>query len=131
MRILTLAPLFVLVLLGGQGSFLEDVAYAKHNATHCCMCGKCYSYCWCPGQASCPKCHSDEDETILSTVSAENLKIDIRQDTHLQLLNGVQPESIGSVMALVRASRLRGSFTLKLIDHVADHMRFKCMSLES
>jgi hypothetical protein len=131
MRILTLAPLFVLVLLGAQGSFLEEVAYARHNATHCCMCGTCYLYCWCPGQASCPKCHSDEGENTLSTVSADNLKIDIRQYTHLQLLNGVQSESIGNVMSFMRAKRLNGNFTLKLIDHVADHMKFKCMSLES
>lgn len=130
-RILTLVHLFVLVLLGGQGLLIEEVAYARHNANHCCMCSKCYSYCWCPGQANCPKCHSDEDENILSTVSVDNLKIDIRQDTHLQLLNGVQSESIGSVMTFVRANRLRGSLTLKLIDNVADHMKFKCMNLES
>lgn len=129
MRVIKFLPFIVLIFFGGQYTFADSV-YARHSATHCCMCGACYSYCWCGGQASCAKCHSDDGENILSPVSADNLKIDIRQDTQLQLLTGVQSESIGSVMTLVRASRLRGHFTLKLIDHVADFMMFKCRSLE-
>lgn len=130
MRILTLVSLFVLVLLGGQGSFLEEVAYAKHTASHCCMCGVCKPYCWCPGQASCPYCHSDEGENILSTVSADNLKIDLRQTAQLQAPKLVTSEENGRVITLVRENRLRANFTMKLIDHVGDYMKFKCMSLE-
>jgi len=131
MRILTLAPLFVLILIGGQGSFFDELAYARHNANHCCMCGKCYSYCWCSGQANCKVCHSDDGENILSTVSADNLTIDLRQTAQLQAPKLVKSDVNGRVITLVRGNRLRGNFTMKLIDHVVDYMKFKCMSLES
>lgn len=130
MRVIKFLPFIVLIFLGGQYTFADSV-YARHNADHCCMCSKCFSYCWCGGQANCKTCHSDDGETMLSPVSADNLKIDIRHRTQLQLLNGVQSEPIESVMTLVQASRLRGYFTLKLIDHAADYMIFKCMSHES
>ena len=131
MRTLKLVPLFLLVLLGGQQSFLDNLVYARHNANHCCMCGVCKSYCWCPGQANCSLCHTDDGDTILSPVSANNLSIDIRQTAQLRPGKVVTSDYVERTMAVVRGSRLRESFTIKLNDHVADHIKFKCNSLES
>ena len=129
MRILTLAPLFLLVLLVGQGFFFDELAHARHKPNHCCMCGACKQWCWCGGQAQCPQCHVDDGDTMLSPVSTDNLTIDIRQTAQLRPGKLVTSDSVDTIMTLVRASRLRENFTLKLVDHVADHMKFTCISL--
>lgn len=131
MRTLKLVPLFVLVLLGGQQFFSENLVYARHNANHCCMCGTCKPYCWCPGQANCPVCHADDGDTILSPVSSNNLSIDIRQTVQLRPQKVVTSDHVERILALVHGSRLRDNLTIKLNDHVADYMKFKCRSLES
>ena len=66
---------------------------------------------------------------MLSPVSTDNLTIDIRQTAQLRPGKLVTSDSVDTIMTLVRASRLRENFTLKLIDHVADHMKFTCISL--
>ncbi len=130
MRTLKLVPLFLLVLLGGQQFFFDNLVYARHTANHCCMCGVCKSYCWCPGQANCSTCHTDDGDTILSPVSTNNLSIDIRQTAQLRPQKVVMSDHVERVLALVHGSRLREHFTMKLNDHVADHMKFKCMNLD-
>jgi hypothetical protein len=130
MRSFLFISLFGLVLLGGQESVLNNFAYARHTADHCCMCGSCYSYCWCSGQANC-KCYANDWKNILTLASADDLRIDIRQGTQMQSLKDERPEFVGSVMTFVRASRIGGNSTMKLADHIGDYMRFKCMSLES
>jgi hypothetical protein len=133
MRTFKLVALFVLFLLGGQQSFHNNnLAYARHNADHCCMCTTgCKTWCWCSGQANCRRCHVDDSDTLLSPVSADNLTIDLRRTTQLRPGKFVISDSVEKIITLMDARRLRVDFTLKLIDHVDDHMKFKCMRLES
>lgn len=128
MQKLMFVSVFVFLLLGGQEPFLNSLAYARHNPNHCCMCGTCNGWCWCSGQANC-KCVTYDGKGIQPYSSTINVTLDIRNTSRLQPHS--EANSMESVMTLVRGGRLRGSFTMKLTDHVADHMKFKCLSLES
>lgn len=132
MRRLMLIPLFGLFLFAGQESFLHSLAYAKHSPNHCCMCGTCRSTCWCPGApgSNCPYCRADDGETFLSYVSTDTIKVDIRSAPQLLPLNVMSEDVAESVMTLVHGSRTQGNFTLKLLDNVEDHVKFRCSSLE-
>lgn len=131
MRIQILAFLFSLVVFGSQGFLSEELVYAKHHPDHCCMCNKCKSNCWCGGQANCRICHTDDDDTILSSVSTINLTtINIRGTFYLHPDMSTASDMIEKVITHVQSNRLRESSTLKLVNHVDNHhMEFKCTGL--
>jgi hypothetical protein len=73
----------------------------------------------------------DDGDTIPSPVSADNLTIDIRQTAQLRPGKVVTSYSVERIMTLLHGSRSHGDFTMKLSDHVAEYVKFKCRSLES
>jgi hypothetical protein len=125
MRSLLLTSIFGLVLLAGQDAFLNSFAFARHTANHCCMCPSCYTWCWCGGQANCPKCRSNEGDGI-STVSVDSLTLSIRQIISARTLRVIDADSIERVVTVVRGNRLLDKSSVTLIDHVEDYMRFRC-----
>jgi hypothetical protein len=57
------------------------------------------------------------------------IKLDIRDASEMR--QDSDTTSMEGVMTRVRGDRMRDSLAIKLIDNVADHMKFKCVSLES
>ncbi len=130
MRSLLRASLFGLAFLFSQELFLSNFALARHTASHCCMCPSCYSWCWCGGQANCPKCHSIEDTSILAV--SYGLPTDIRQIIlSSRPLRVIDAESVEKVMTIVSANRLYERSAIQLIDQLEDHMRFRCLRFVS
>jgi hypothetical protein len=124
MRSLLFITLFGLVVLGGPKVFSSDSAYARHTSTHCCMCGSCYSYCWCSGQASC-KCYAKEEWGNITLVSTNDFAVDIRRPQLYAQRHAMVGES-ENLMNVVRAELWESSLSITLVDRVTEYMTFKC-----
>lgn len=132
MRIQLLAPLFSLVLIGIQGYLFENLAYAKHNPDHCCMCSKCKSTCWCGGQANCPKCHTTDGDSIPEIVSSNNLPIiNLRRIAHLESERLIPSIAVDELITHVRLTRWRENSTLRMPNYLVEHIEFECLRLDS
>jgi hypothetical protein len=124
MRSLLLIAMFGLVLLGGQETLLHNLAFARHTATHCCMCGSCYSYCWCSGQASC-KCYAKEEWPNITLASAYDFAVDIRRPT-LYGQSHVMVVDSENLINTVRAELWQASLSITLVNRVSEYLRFRC-----
>jgi hypothetical protein len=127
MQQLVFVTAFALWLLTGQPVIMIGLAFAKHTPNHCCMCGTCNTWCYCSGQANC-RCVTNDGKGIPPASSTFKVMFDIRDTYGLHLHTDALTTE--SMLSLVRASRLRETSVMTLTDHLADHMRFKCMHSE-
>jgi hypothetical protein len=76
MRALTLMPLFsIILLLGGQASFLPSYVYASH----CCGCTCKPWMCACMGTSHCPRlqCHTDDSPDLQTETVTNRQTLDV------------------------------------------------------
>jgi len=98
--------------------------YASHSP-QCCMCDKCQSGCYCPGQAGCPWCAAADVNTVIASLQRNNDGLDVR--------SGHRPSRLGvaeKFLALISGSRSSGNISAKSIAayHYDPNFAPKCLT---
>lgn len=130
MRVVRLVPVFLFFLLLGGQVLLSDEAYAA-----CCGCSTCTKMwgCSCPGQNGCVwyPCAGailDDPATLQPKTPAVDATLDIRGVREPRPFTLTNPDVTERLLTLMRGSRVRGHFTLKLLGNGADGLKFACPS---
>jgi hypothetical protein len=131
MRMLTLVPVFILLLAGVQGTVLNDSAYAKHRLWHCCSCGMCDSTCWCKGQTIYCTCVVPDGEDIESHHYADEVAVDIRGIRESRAFNVAKSDINESLQTLMAGTRAQGNLALKVLDNFDNGLRMWCPGSEN